>query len=134
MSGPNPEKIVEFVIALDDGFNFVNVVDPARPIPLSTELTERCELVFTLSDQLIEAGWTFQGRPIVVDRDFGVNFSSFVWVRHTFDDKIAPRTCFKMIYECARMGEYIYSLFLQDSTGQKITLDPVFENGTGHAP
>jgi len=128
------EKIVEFVIALDERFNYVNAVNPDKPVPLRTELTERCELVFTLSDQLVAAGWKFQGRPIVIDNDFGVNFSSFVWVQHTANGEVAPRTCFKLIYECARMGEYTYSLFMQDSLEQKITLDPVFENGTGHVP
>jgi len=134
MSDITPKKIIEFVIGLDANFNFVNVVDPANPVPLRTRLTERSLLVFTLSDQLIKAGWTFQSRPIVVERDFGVNFSSFVWVNHTYDDKLAVRSSFKLIYECARMGEYIYSLFMQDAHEQKITLDPVFDNGAGQVP
>lgn len=134
MSGPTPGKIIEFVIGLDDCFNFVNVIDPANPVPLRTRLTERSLLVFTLSDQLIKAGWAFQSRPIEVDRDFGVNFSSFVWVQHTYDDKLAVHSSFKLVYECARMGEYTYSLFMQDAHEQKITLDPVFDNGTGHVP
>ena len=134
MSDKEPKRIIEFVVGLDDRFNFVNVLDPAKPTPLRTQLTERSLLVFTLSDQLIKAGWIFQGRPIEVDRDYGVNFSSFVWVEHSCDDKPAPRSSFKMIYECARLGEYTYSLFLQDSMGQKLTLDPVFDNGTGHVP
>jgi hypothetical protein len=83
---------------------------------------------------LIEAGWTFQGRPIDIDFDFGANFSSFVWVGELYGVEMPPRTCFKVIYECARMGEYTYSLQLQDSMGQKLRLDPVFENGTGRVP
>ena len=134
MTHTTPTEIVEFVIGLDENFNFVNVVDPENPVPLRTRLTERCLLVFTLSDQLIKAGWSFQSRPIEIDRDFGLNFSSFVWVNHTYDDRLALRSSFKLVYECARMGEYIYSLFMQDAHEQKITLDPVFDNGTGHVP
>ena len=129
-----PEKIVELVIGFDERFNFVNYADPDNPVPLRLDLTERCELVFRLSDQLINAGWVFQRRPIEIDRDYGVNFSSFVWVPFDFDDRQHERVQFKMIYECARMGEYTYSLFMMDSMGQLIDLDPVFDNGTGRIP
>lgn len=132
MSEPQPEKIVELVIGLDENYNFMNFADPAQPTRLRLDLTERCLLVFTLSDQLINAGWAFQRRPIEIDRDYGVNFSSFVWVQHSVGGVDAVRSCFKIIYECARLGEYTYSLFMIDSHGQLITLDPVIDNGTGH--
>jgi hypothetical protein len=134
MSEIEPDNIVEVVIGLDESYNFMNFVDPTRPTRLRMDLTERSLLVFTLSDQLIKAGWTFQRRPIEIDRDFGVNFSSFVWVPYGIDGDDAPRSRFKIIYECARMGEYTYSLLMMDAHGQLIDLDPVFENGTGHVP
>ena len=132
MSYSEPDKIIELVIGLDEHYNFMNFVDPAQPTRLKLDLTERSLLVFTLSNQLINAGWTFQGRPIEIDRDYGVNFSSFVWIPYGIDGDTSPRSRFKIIYECARMGEYTYSLLLTDSHGQHITLDPVIENGTGH--
>lgn len=134
MSYTIPDKVVELVIGLDENYNFMNFVDPLKPVRLRMDLTERCELVFTLSDKLIKAGWSFQRRPIEVDRDYGVNFSSFVWVPYGIDGEDAPRSRFKMIYECARMGEYTYSLFMMDAHGQLIDLDPVFDNGMGHVP
>jgi hypothetical protein len=132
MCESEPEKIVKLVIGLDEHYNFMNFADPAMPTRLKLDLTERCLLVFTLSDQLINAGWSFQRRPIEIDRDYGVNFSSFVWVPYGIDGEDSPRSRFKIIYECARMGEYTYSLLMMDSHGQLINLDPVIENGTGH--
>jgi hypothetical protein len=114
--------------------NFMNVLDPENPIPLALDLSSRCELVFRLSDSLIDAGWTFQRRPIVIKDDFGVNFSSYVWVTEWFGAQLPPRSCFKIIYECVRMGEYEYSLFMADSLDQQITLDPKITNGTGKVP
>lgn len=134
MSQILPEKIVELVIGFDERFNFVNVANPDRPVPLRMDLTERCELVFRLSDQLIKAGWIFQRRPIEIDRDYGINFSSFVWVPFDFEGAKHAHVQFKIIYECARMGEYTYSLLMMDSIGQMINLDPVFDNGTGQIP
>ena len=135
MTEPTPSKVVELVIGLDDNFNFMNFLHPERPTRLSLDLSERCELVFTLSDQLINAGWKFQRRPIEFDRDYGVNFSSFVWIPYSIDggDPL-PRARFKAIYEDARMGEYTYSLFLLDGHDQKIDLDPDIDNGIGHVP
>lgn len=135
MTEPVPSKVVELVIGLDDRYNFMNFKDPLRPTRLLLDLSERCELVFTLSDQLIRAGWAFQARPIEVARDFGVNFSSYVWVPYSIDGgDPSPRSRFKIIYEDARMGTYSYSLFMVDSHAQKICLDPDVENGTGHVP
>lgn len=134
MSQILPEKIVELVVGFDERFNFVNVANPDQPVPLRMDLTERCELVFRLSDQLIKAGWVFQRRPIEIDRDYGINFSSFVWVPFDFDGTKHAHVQFKIIYECARMGEYTYSLLMMDSIGQMINLDPVFDNGTGQIP
>lgn len=134
MTEPVPARVVELVIGLDDRYNFMNFFDPENPTRLTMDLSERCELVFTLSDQLLKAGWTFQRRPIEVMRDYGVNFSSYVWIPHEFDGKPAPHSRFKIIYECLRMGIYSYSLFMLDSHGQKIDLDPDVENGAGHVP
>jgi hypothetical protein len=135
MTEPVPSKVVQLVIGLDDRYNFMNVIDPLRPKRLLLDLSERCELVFTLSDQLINAGWKFQARPIEIDRDYGVNFSSYVWVQYSIDGgDPSPRTQFKIIYEDQRMGTYSYSLFMTDSHGQKIDLDPDVENGTGIIP
>lgn len=134
MKEPTPTRVVELVIGIADNINFMNVLDPANPTPLSLDLSERCELVFRLSDALLGAGWKFQRRPISIRDDFGVNFSSYVWVTQWLGAPLAPRSCFKIIYECARMGEYEYSLFMTDSHGQSITLDPKIENGTGRVP
>jgi hypothetical protein len=134
MSEPYPKKVVELVIGLDENFNFLNYFDPANPKPLTMDLSERCMLVFTMSDQLLKAGWKFQRRPIEVARDFGVNFSSYAWNQHYYKDKLAPFTSFKIVYECARMGTYTYSLMMEDSRGQRIDLDPDVENGAGHGP
>jgi hypothetical protein len=135
MTEPTPGKVVEIVIGLDERFNFMNFLHPERPTRLTLDLSERCELVFTLSDQLINAGWMFQRRPIEIARDFGVNFSSYVWLQYSIDGgDPEPRTRFKIIYEDARMGEYSYSLFMLDGHGQKIDLDPDIENGTGRVP
>lgn len=135
MTEPVPSKVVELVIGLDDRYNFMNVIDPLRPKRLLLDLSERCELVFTLCDDLINAGWKFQPRPIEIDRDYGVNFSSYVWLPYSIDGgDPSPRTRFKIIYEDQRMGTYTYSLFMTDSHGQKIDLDPDVENGTGTIP
>lgn len=134
MTEPTPTRVVELVIGIADNINFMNVVDPENPIPLSLDLRHRCELVFRLSDDLVDADWKFQRRPISIKDDFGVNFSSYVWVTEWLGAPLAPHSCFKIIYECARMGEYEYSLFMTDSHNQGITLDPKIENGTGRVP
>lgn len=137
MTEPTPTTFVEIVIGINhcDNFNFMNVRDPANPVPLRLDLTERCELFFRLSDELIASGWKFQSRPIKVDNDYGVNFSSYLWVTTGPSGEALPaHTGFKIIYECARMGIYTYSLFMLDSLLQKITLDPDVENGTGVVP
>ena len=136
MTEPAPTHVVNLVVGITDNYNFMNVLDPANPTPLSLDLSQRCELVFTLSDILVNAGWTFQGRPITVKDDYGVNFSSFVWVRNPADPEAPafPYTSFKIIYECARIGEDTYSLFMTDSSGQDIDLDPKITNGAGHVP
>ncbi len=137
MTEPTPSKVVEIVIGMNrhDNYNFMNVVDPKHPKPLSLDLSERCELFFRLSDELVKAGWKFQARPIRVNEDYGINFSSYLWVNTGIKgEPVAPFTGFKIIYECARMGIYTYSLFMLDSLLQKITLDPDVENGTGQVP
>lgn len=127
-------RVVELLVGIADNINFMNVLDPENPVPLSLDLSSRCELVFRLSDALTDAGWTFQRRPIVIKDDFGVNFSSYVWVTHWLGAPLPPHSCFKIIYECARMGEYEYSLFMTDSHDQSITLDPKITNGAGKVP
>ena len=135
MTEPVPEKVVEIVLGLDERYCFMNFIDPQRPRRLLLDLSERCELVFTLSDQLINAGWSFQRRPIEIQRDFGVNFSSYVWMPYSIDGgDPAHRSRFKIIYEDQRMGEYTYSLLMLDPRGQRICLDPDIENGAGHIP
>jgi len=129
-----PTVVKELVIGLVDDFNFMNVVDPQNPVRLALDLTERSELVFTLSEELVRAGWTFQRLPIEVRNDYGVNFSSYVWVENLLDGCPVGRTRFKLIYECKRMGEYEYSLFMNDRIGQSIVLDPKIENGAGRVP
>ncbi len=134
MTELTPTRVVELVVGIADNLNFMNVVDPENPIPLSMDLRQRCELVFRLSDSLLDAGWLFQRRPIAIKGDLGVNFSSYAWVTEWFSEPMPPRSCFKIIYECTRMGDYEYSLFMEDSLDQHITLDPKIENGTGRAP
>ncbi len=134
MTEPTPTRVIELVVGIADGINFMNVFDPENPTPLSMDLSQRCELIFSLSDTLINAGWTFQRRPISIKDDYGVNFSSYVWIENLIDGEPAPNTRFKIIYECNRIGEYIYSLFMTDSHGQDIDLDPKITNGAGHAP
>lgn len=134
MTEPAPEKVIELVIGLDERYNFMNFADPLFPKRLFLDLSERCELVFTLSDQLIAAGWSFQRRPIEIHRDFGVNFSSYVWVPHRVDGELAHRSRFKIIYEDQRIGVYTYSLLMMDAHGQKIDLDPDISNGAGQVP
>lgn len=135
MTEPVPTTYVEIVVGLDSDFNFMNVRNPACPIPLSMDLSQRQELYFRLSDQLIAKNWAFQRRPIHVDDDYGVNFSSWVWVTETPEGVALPtHTAFKIIYECTRMGIYTYSLFMLDGHKQKITLDPDVENGAGQIP
>lgn len=135
MTEPSLGKVVEIVLGLDERYSFMNFIDPLRPKRLLLDLSDRCELVFTLIDQLINAGWSFQRRPIEIQRDFGVNFSSYVWMPYSIEGgDLAHRSRFKIIYEDQRMGEYTYSLLMLDSRGQRICLDPDIENGAGHVP
>lgn len=136
MTEPTPTTYVEIVVGFDANFNFMNVVDPANPVPLSMPLNQRQELYFRLSNELIQAGWAFQRRPIHVDDDYGVNFSSWVWVTEKphGGGTLPTHTGFKIIYECNRMGIYTYSLFMLDAHKQSITLDPDVENGSGMVP
>ncbi|WP_165187038.1 hypothetical protein [Caulobacter soli] len=134
MTEPTPTKVVPLVIGITDGYNFMNVADPDNPTRLSLDLSERCVIVFRLSDTLVANGWTFQSLPFEVRNDYGINFSSYFWVPNVVGDEIYPYTQFKVIYECARMGIYDYSLFMTDSHGQSIDLDPKIENGTGRIP
>jgi hypothetical protein len=134
MTEPTPTKVFELVIGIADGFNFMNMIDPDNPVRLTLDLSERCDLVFTLSDTLVRAGWTFQRLPILVRNDYGVNFSSYIWLDNVVEETLVPNTKFKLVYECLRMGEYAYSLFMTDSHGQSIDLDPKIENGAGRIP
>jgi hypothetical protein len=134
MTEPTPFHSRELLVGIADGINFMNVLDPENPTPLSLDLSHRCELVFRLSDTLLDAGWKFQRRPISIKDDFGVNFSSYVWVTQWLGEPLPLHSCFKIIYECTRMGQYEYSLFMQDALDQQITLDPKIENGTGRVP
>jgi len=135
MTEPTPSTYVEIVVGFDENFNFMNVKDKNNPIPLSMDLSQRQELYFRLSDELIQANWAFQRRPIQVNDDYGVNFSSYVWVTETPEGAPLPtHTAFKIIYECNRMGIYTYSLFMLDGHKQKIDLDPDVENGAGQVP
>lgn len=135
MTEPTPTIVKEIIVGLDANFNFMNLTPPGPPTPLSMDLTQRQELYFRLSDQLIAANWAFQRRPIQIDDDYGVNFSSWMWVTQTREGVPLPtHTAFKIIYECNRMGIYTYSLFMLDGHKQKITLDPDVENGTGQIP
>lgn len=127
-----PDKTIYLLIGLDTNFNFVNVAAPGAPQGLKLNLQERCIVVFTLSDQLLNAGWSFQPEPFIVRNDFGVNFSSYAWSDHKLSGVVVPNSEFKVVCEYARMGEYKYSLLLSDGLGQHITLDPMIENGAGH--
>lgn len=134
MTEPTPTTYVQIVVGFDDDFNFMNLATNP-PSPLSMDLHQRQELYFRLSEDLIRAKWTFQRRPINVDNDYGVNFSSWVWVTETPEGEELPtHTAFKIIYECNRMGMYTYSLFMLDGKKQFITLDPDVENGSGMVP
>lgn len=130
---PVPSKVVYVVVGMVD-YTLMNVVDPKNPTRLTLDLQERCELVFTLSDDLIKAGWTFQNRPISIAFDYGMNFSSYVWVPYPDTCKPVEDTRFKIIYECKRMGVYDYSLLMRDKFGQNIDLDPDVDNGAGQIP
>jgi len=126
--------IVELVVGIADNVNFMNVLDPQNPIPLSLKLDVPSRLVFRLSDDLVGVDWTFQKRPIVFTDDFGINFSSYTWIEMLYDVPQKPFTCFVVDYEDNRVGEYIYSLYMTDSHKQNITLDPKIENGGGRVP
>jgi hypothetical protein len=126
--------IIELVVGIADNINFMNVLDPQNPVPLSLKLDGPSRLVFRLSDDLIGAGWTFQKRPIIFTDDFGINFSSYTWIELLYDVPQTPFTCFTITYEDNRVGEYIYSLYMTDSHKQNIILDPKIENGAGRVP
>ena len=126
--------IVELVVGIADNVNFMNVLDPDNPVPLSLKLDTPSRLVFRLSDDLIGVGWTFHKRPIIFTDDFGINFSSYTWIEFLYDVPQKPFTCFTITYEDKRVGEYIYSLFMTDSHKQNIILDPKIENGGGRVP
>jgi len=126
--------IIELVVGIADNINFMNVLDPENPIPLGLKLDAPSRLVFRLSDDLIRVGWTFQKRPILFTDDFGINFSSYTWIETLYDVPQEPFTCFMIVYEDNRVGEYIYSLFMTDSHRQNIILDPKIENGAGRVP
>jgi len=126
--------IIELVVGIADNINFMNVLDPENPIPLALKLDAPSRLVFRLSDDLIRVGWTFQKRPILFTDDFGINFSSYTWIEMLYDVPQMPFTCFMIVYEDNRVGEYIYSLFMTDSHKQNIILDPKIENGAGRVP
>lgn len=130
----DPLPIVELVVGIADNINFMNVLDPLNPVPLSLKLDAPSRLVFRLSDELIGVGWTFQKRPILFTDDFGINFSSYTWIEMLYGAPQKPFTCFTIVYEDNRVGEYIYSLFMKDSHGQNIILDPKIENGAGKVP
>ncbi|PZR34155.1 MAG: hypothetical protein DI526_11215 [Caulobacter segnis] len=136
MTEHRPMKIVEIVIGIEGPrYNFLNYADPTDPKRLKLDLSERCELFFRYTDELMNEGWRFQARPIRIADDYGVNFSSYMWVDVLPDEtELPPRSAFKIIYECNRMGIYTYSLFMLDPLGQKIDLDPDIENGTGRIP
>jgi hypothetical protein len=133
---PTPTKIVEIVIGIEGPlYNFLNYADQENPTRLTLDLTERCELFFRFTDELMHHGWRFQGRPIKIADDYGINFSSYMWVNQLPDGTILPpHSAFKIIYECNRMGIYTYSLFMLDPLEQKLDLDPDVENGTGQLP
>lgn len=79
------------------------------------------------------AGWSFQDVPFRVKDDYGVNFSSFAWVEMEHNGKALQKSAsFKVVFQCERLGLYEYSIFMLDNHGQKITLDPVIENGAGY--
>ena len=126
-----PTKVIDVVIGIDDAFNFMNYVDPHKPVRLRLEVHERCVLRFTLSERLLTAGWQFQDEPIVIRKDYGVNFSSYMWVENEFQGEAAFNSRFEVVFECARYGEYEYSLLMLDRHRQKISLDPKIQNGTG---
>ena len=129
-----PTKTVDLVIGFDSDFNFMNFLQPDAPVRLALDLSERCELVFRLRDQMVLLGWTFQRLPIQMRNDYGTNFSSYVWLDNVIDGVSYEHTRFKIIYECARMGEYEYTLFMSDAHGQDIALDPKISNGAGRVP
>lgn len=126
-----PELTQEIVLGLDPYFNFMNYVDPQNPVPLRLSVDEKITIVFTLSDQLVAAGWSFQDRPFVVGSDYSINFSSYEWLENTFEGAVAPRTKFRIVFECARLGIFEYTLMFVDRHQQKIALDPKIENGVG---
>ena len=126
--------VFELVVGIADNVNFMNVLDPQNPVPLSMNLDAPSRLIFRLSDDLIAVDWTFQKRPIVFTDDFGINFSSYTWIEMLYDRPQKPFTCFTIVYEDNRVGEYIYSLYMMDSHKQNIILDPKIENGAGKYP
>ena len=127
-----PEATENVVIGLDDAFNFMNYADPSNPQTLRLTVKERSTIIFSFTEKLLNAGWSFQDPPFVVRNDYGVNFSSYTWVDNTFESEPAPDTKYKVVFECDRLGEYEYSIKMQDRHGQKITLDPKISNGAGY--
>lgn len=126
-----PALTAEIVIGIDSTYNFMNYIDPENPVPLVLAVDEPTTIIFSLKDDLITSGWTFQDRPFVVGADYSINFSSYSWLDNSVGDVAAPKTKFRLVFQCARLGVYEYSLMFVDSHDQKIGLDPKIENGGG---
>ena len=131
MPDPLPEDRLQIVLGLDETFSFVNRAAGDQSLELRLDLKERCILSFSLDEPLLRAGWRFQRMPIDIRRDYGVNFSSYMWRDLDLDGEPVAWSRFELIYECNRLGEYEYSLYLTDRHGQTIDLDPKIGNGGG---
>jgi hypothetical protein len=131
-NGREPDLVIDVVVGFDENYSFVDLANGA-PEPLDLDLKVPCVLQFRLSDDLLSKGWGFQPTPISFENDWGQNFSSYYWTKYVLPgaDEPTPYAQFKVVYECKRMGVYLYSLFMHDALGQAIDLDPLIENGTG---
>jgi len=131
-ANPEPDLVIDIIVGFDGNLSFMDLA-PTPPEPLDLDLKQRCVLQFRLSDDLLSKGWGFQPTPISFENDWGQNFSSYYWTKYTPPgaEEPVPYSQFKVIYECKRMGIFVYSLFMHDALGQAIDLDPLIENGVG---
>ena len=59
-----PALTTEIVVGIDSTYNFMNYIDPENPVPLVLSLDQPTTIIFSLKDDLIDAGWMFPAYPV----------------------------------------------------------------------